>query len=613
MVAQLKFIGDNVSSILDKMEVICSLATNLEDVTDKICINLNVARTSLIDVKILIDATVKRETALDAPEADVKEEETKFSMEPITDANDGSNLYDDADVSMDFTEDEIKSEPSDDKKKVKKEISVPVPSRVIPTLESAQEFVKFMKLVQKSDENFSLPTVTAAIENSNYACFIAVKPFGDDKGQMCKCRICKYETPDREALSHHVADSHFVKVQCSDCDQMLYEFELDKHEGDHDEAAKHEKRVSCPTCGKIVASKKKLKYHMEVHTLDRSIPCDQCEKKYRTQRDLVHHKQKAHTGKMFPCESCEKVFSQKCYLQRHVKIVHENLVTMECTECGKVFPNEMKLNRHMAVHTIPATIPCDICNRMYREQKDLNIHKKQIHFVSYEACKICGKEFKNKTHLNDHMKSHSGIRDKTCDLCGKGFSQNKILKRHVEQFHAENNQFSCHLCEKNFKYKNSLYQHIKAHEGLEVCTCEECGKSFSMKSNLKKHMRRVHKIFQKKRIKLPMTIGIKEYRELPDNSKLINQETGTINTELLPNSEGSTLGLLPLNPETGELEPNHLEPRDLSQNHLPGTGGGPRQHHLPGPGGGPRQHHLPGPGGGPGGGPRHNLQQSLLR
>ena len=30
----------------------------------------------------------------------------------------GSNLYDDPDVSMDFTEDEIKSEPSDDKKKV---------------------------------------------------------------------------------------------------------------------------------------------------------------------------------------------------------------------------------------------------------------------------------------------------------------------------------------------------------------------------------------------------------------------------------------------------------------------------------------------------------------
>merc|ERR1719222_690827 len=137
---------------------------------------------------------------------------------------------------------------------------------------------------------------------------------------------------------------------------------------------------------------------------------------------------------------------------------------------------------------------------------------KQVHPDTVEKCPLCGSTHKNKSNLRAHMKSHLGIKDYTCDLCGKGFAHTQILKRHVEQFHSEKNEFNCHLCEKNFKYKNSLSQHLKIHAGLvEACSCEECGKSFTMKNNLKKHMRRVHKIFQKKRTLL---LDIKELEKI---------------------------------------------------------------------------------------------------
>ena len=58
MKSKLQLLGESVITILDRLESLCNLATSLEDISEKIGTNLNIARTSLVDCKEIIDASL---------------------------------------------------------------------------------------------------------------------------------------------------------------------------------------------------------------------------------------------------------------------------------------------------------------------------------------------------------------------------------------------------------------------------------------------------------------------------------------------------------------------------------------------------------------------------
>ncbi len=58
MKSNLKLLSEDVISVLDRLEALCNLATSIKDISEKIGTNLNVARTSLVDCKEIIDASL---------------------------------------------------------------------------------------------------------------------------------------------------------------------------------------------------------------------------------------------------------------------------------------------------------------------------------------------------------------------------------------------------------------------------------------------------------------------------------------------------------------------------------------------------------------------------
>eukprot|EP00124_Ichthyophonus_hoferi_P002346 Ihof_evm9s155 gene=Ihof_evmTU9s155 len=82
-----------------------------------------------------------------------------------------------------------------------------------------------------------------------------------------------------------------------------------------------------------------------------------------------------------------------------------------CSECGKNFPNQSSLSKHMAVHS------------------DLRPHE----------CPECLKRFKRLDHLSGHMVTHRGEKPHACSIptCTKRYSDPRSLKRHMERQHPE--------------------------------------------------------------------------------------------------------------------------------------------------------------------------------
>ena len=63
--------------------------------------------------------------------------------------------------------------------------------------------------------------------------------------------------------------------------------------------------------------------------------------------DVVHNKLK------FKCDICETTFGQNSSLNRHVRIVHDNLKKFKCQQCSKSFGRSDCLKTHIAaIHKI---------------------------------------------------------------------------------------------------------------------------------------------------------------------------------------------------------------------------------------------------------------------
>ncbi|XP_062291797.1 oocyte zinc finger protein XlCOF22-like [Scomber scombrus] len=201
---------------------------------------------------------------------------------------------------------------------------------------------------------------------------------------------------------------------------------------------------------------------------------------------VVNCEQSCNELESLSCCECGKIFSQKGHLLIHQRI-HTEEKPFSCSICGKRLVSKGSLKRHVRIHTGEKPFSCLICGKRFVFKESLRKHMRMHTGEKPFTCTVCGKSF-TQSGLRYHLKTHTREKQFSCSVCGKRFNQEMTLQLHMRT-HTGEETFSCSECGKLFALKIYLNKHMKIHTGEKPFSCSDCFKRFNKKGNLQRHMR----------------------------------------------------------------------------------------------------------------------------
>ncbi|XP_055589938.1 zinc finger protein 626-like [Uranotaenia lowii] len=290
---------------------------------------------------------------------------------------------------------------------------------------------------------------------------------------LIQCKICDksyrlMSELDKHARENHEGDKPFA---CPTCD---YRFKSSKSLRKHDSIVHHNVprtnypsgSVKCLICSIKFIKTCDLATHIQESHSGEEYPylkCTDCMLTFDCKKKLNYH-MLLHTGR-YVCQICGKHCNGAGPLRVHLRDRHSDERGFECEFCKARFKTNTVLRLHVErKHKEERNFKCEICQKAFKTLYNLNSHKK-IHFKEGNfSCEICQKVFPRKSYLKDHRKSHSEP-EYQCDICKKKFRTKSSLEYHLSNKNPEvtKKKFECKLCNKFMTTKSNLIAHFKSH------------------------------------------------------------------------------------------------------------------------------------------------------